>query len=68
MLRDLYVVATLFLRNLRHTYVLTTLLYNYVKTLPNTAKIYLFKINNRDTRKRSDICFKLTINLPERRH
>ena len=31
-LRNLYVVTTLFLRNLRLTYVLITLLYSYVKT------------------------------------
>ena len=37
-------------------------------TLPNTAKFYLFKINKRDTRKRPDICSKLIIKLPERRH
>ena len=37
-------------------------------TLPNTANIYLFKTNNRNTRKRPDICSKLTIKLPERRH
>ena len=28
-------------------------------TFPNTAKIYLFKISNRNTRKRPDICYKL---------
>ena len=30
-LRNLYVVTTLSLRNLRHTYALITLLYSYVK-------------------------------------
>ena len=33
--------------------------------LPN---IYLFKVNNRNTRKRCEICLKLTIEIPERRH
>ena len=31
------------------------------------ANIYLFKANNRKTRKRSEICSKLTIKSPERR-
>ena len=29
---------------------------------------YIFKVNNRNTRKRCAICSKLTINIPERRH
>ena len=54
----------MFLRNLR-------LAYEYVamqlckETLPNPANISLFKINNRSTRKRSDICSKLTIKIPD---
>ena len=32
------------------------------------ANIYVFKLNNRNTGKRSEICSKLTINTPERRH
>ena len=31
------------------------------------ANIYLFKVNNKDTRKRCKICSKLTIKTPERR-
>ena len=31
------------------------------------AGIYLFKVNNRNTRTRREICSKLTINTPERR-
>ena len=31
------------------------------------AGIYLFKVNNRNTRARCEICSKLTINTPERR-
>ena len=30
--------------------------------------IYLFKINNRNARKRCEICSELTIKTPERRH
>ena len=30
------------------------------------ANIYLFKVNNRNTRKRCEICSKLTIKTPER--
>ena len=33
----------------------------------HAANIYLFKVNNRNTRKRSEICSKLTIKTPERR-
>ena len=32
------------------------------------AEIYLFKFNNKNTRKRCEICSKLTIKAPERRH
>ena len=32
------------------------------------AKIYLLKVNNRNTRKRCEICSKLTVKIPERRH
>ena len=31
------------------------------------AGIYLFKVNNRNTRTRCEICSELTINTPERR-
>ena len=31
------------------------------------ANIYLFKVNNKNTRKRCQICSKLTIKTPERR-
>ena len=33
-----------------------------------SANIYSFKFNNRNTRKRCEICLKLTIKTPERRH
>ena len=32
------------------------------------ANIYLFKVNNRNNRKRGEICSQLTIKTPERRH
>ena len=32
-----------------------------------TAGIYLLKVNNRNTKKRREICSKLTIKTPERR-
>ena len=31
------------------------------------VNIYLFKVNNRNTRKRREVCSKLTIKTPERR-
>ena len=34
----------------------------------NLANIYLFKVNNRNTRKRCEICSKLTIKISERYH
>ena len=33
-----------------------------------SINIYLFKVNNRNTRKRCEICSKLTIKILERRH
>ena len=33
---------------------------------PYSANIYLFKVNNGNTRKRYEICSKLTITTPER--
>ena len=33
----------------------------------NSANIYLFKLKNKNTRKRFEICLKLTIKTPERR-
>ena len=32
------------------------------------AKIYLFQVNNRSTKKKCEICSKLTIKTPEWRH
>ena len=32
------------------------------------AGIYVLKVNNRDTRKRGEICSRLTIKTPKRRH
>ena len=32
------------------------------------AGIYLLKVNNRNTRERCEICSKLLIKIPERRH
>ena len=34
----------------------------------NPANIYLFKVNNKNTRERCEICSKLTIKTPVRRH
>ena len=39
---------------------------NVTKFYP--AGIYLFKVNNRNTRTRCEICSKLTIKIPERRY
>ena len=37
-------------------------------TLTQAGNINLFKVNNRNTRKKFEICSKLTIKTPERRH
>ena len=37
----------------------------YLKLISLPASFYLFKVNNRDTRKRCYICSKLTIKTPE---
>ena len=34
----------------------------------NPADVHLFKVNNKSTRTRREICSKLTIKIPERRH
>ena len=41
--------------------------YEYLQQT-NPAGIYLLKVNNRNTRTRCEICSKLTIKTPERRH
>ena len=40
----------------------------YRKTNYFQANIYLFKVTNRNTTKRYEICSKLTIKMSERRH
>ena len=42
-------------------------LYTERKVFALPANIYLLKVNNRNTRKRCEICSKLTIKTPERR-
>ena len=43
------------------------LFFTVVSYQTSPAGIYLFKVNSRNTRKRCEICSKLTINTPERR-
>ena len=43
--------------------------YGWVYGLSVTEmSVYLLKVNNRNTRTRCEICSKLTIKIPERRH
>ena len=42
--------------------------YKIVQSITNPAGIYLLKVNNGSTRTRCEICSKLTIKIPERRH
>ena len=48
-------------------YQTTSINQNQIMMSFNSAGIYLFKVNNRNTRTRCEICSKLTINTPERR-
>ena len=64
-LRDICVVKTLFLRNIRLTLILVTLLYSYVKTPCLTQQ----KFNCSSSIIESpDIYSMLTIKIPERGH
>ena len=38
---------------------------NWVRKTTNSASNYMFKVNNRNTRTRCEICSKLTIKTPE---
>ena len=38
-----------------------------VELIYHSVNIYLFKVNNRNSRKRGEICSKLTTKTPERR-
>ena len=40
----------------------------FCQGLNHPANIYLFKVSNRNTLKRCEICYKLAIKLQERRH
>ena len=40
----------------------------FKNTFPNPGSIYLFKVNSRNIRKRSEICSKLPMKIPKRRH
>ena len=45
-----------------------TSLFNFYKKEIVPASSYMFKVKNRNTRTRCEICSKLTIKIPERRH
>ena len=40
----------------------------YIGDICVPAGVYLFKVSNRNTTTRCEICLKLTIKIPERRH
>ena len=42
-----------------------TVHYFHEKSTPYPTNIYLFKVNNRNIRKRCEICSKLTVKTPE---
>ena len=41
---------------------------NFIQPLKAITSILMLKVNNRDARKRCEICSKLTIKTPEQRH
>ena len=45
-----------------------TFIVNFEQIWCNPAGSYMFKVNNRNTRTRCEVCSKLTIKTPERRH
>ena len=45
-----------------------TFIVNFEQIWYNPAGSYMFKVNNRNTRTRCEVCSKLTIKTPERRH
>ena len=51
-----------------HAILPTHFLSAYFRTLVAPAGIYLFKVDNRNTRTRCEVCSKLTIKTPERPH
>ena len=48
--------------------VLNCYLICFISVRGNPASVYLLKVNTRNTRKRCEICSKLTIKTPERRN
>ena len=53
------------LKNFQIAYLVLWLFFNVIMF---PAGIYMFKVNNRNTRKRCEICSKLTIKIQEQRH
>ena len=49
------------------THFLAIVLFTSMLSSAVPANIYLFKVNNKNTRKRCEICSTLTIKTPERR-
>ena len=57
------VILSIIIQNLLNFHILLF----QARTLNFPANIYLFKVNNRNTRKRCEICSKLTTKTPEQR-
>ena len=57
-------MATLAFKELMSSYEKGNLMFYMIVSVG----IYLLKVNNRNTRTRCEICAKLTIKIPERRH
>ena len=64
--RKLYRSITLAKKKYRYFYISTQL--SQPLTITTPVGDYMFKVNNRTTRTRREICSKLTIKTPERRH
>ena len=63
--RSLLNLSYLSLLSIFHVFKFSDFFSDFVEQAP--TKIYLFKVNNRNTRKRYEICSKLTIKTLERR-
>ena len=58
----------LFLRNLRRTYLLITLLYSYLKTLYLTQQAFTCSKSTKESLEKGLTCSKLTMKILQRRH
>ena len=59
---------SLFTENARRAWFKKALLTQFVNSSYDPAGVYMFKVNNRNTRTRREICLKITIKTQEQSH